>query len=164
MVPPRPRKAGLLGPRKERKERKKGKSLSCVQLLATSWTIAYQGPLSMGFPRQEYWSGLPFPSPGDLPKPGIKPGSPVLRADTLPSEPPRLQKAGLLGPRERTLPKAELWEVLRPEHVPPQPGCESTAASSAETKARSASFRNEEWGQSTCFCKGHISCQDSDNK
>ena len=76
MVPPRPRKAGLLGPRKERKERKKGKSLSCVQLLATSWTIAYQGPLSMGFPRQEYWSGLPFPSPGDLPNPGIKLGLP----------------------------------------------------------------------------------------
>ena len=42
----------------------------------------------MGFSRQEYWSGLPFPSPGDLPDPGIKPGSPVLQADSLPSEPP----------------------------------------------------------------------------
>ena len=42
----------------------------------------------MGFPRQEYWSGLPFPSPGDLPYPGIKPGSPALQADPLPSEPP----------------------------------------------------------------------------
>ena len=46
--------------------------------LATPWTVAHQAPLSMGFSRQEYWSGLPFPSPGDLPDPGIKPGSPVL--------------------------------------------------------------------------------------
>ena len=64
------------------------KSLSRVQLFATSWTIAYQAPPSMGFSRQEYWSGLPFPSPGDLPNPGIKPGSPALQADALPSEPP----------------------------------------------------------------------------
>ena len=46
--------------------------------LATPWTIACQAPLSMGFSRQEYWSGLPFPSPGDLPDPGIEPGSPAL--------------------------------------------------------------------------------------
>ena len=50
--------------------------------------VAYQGPLSMRFSRQEYWSGLPFPSPGDLPNPGIEPRSPALRADALPSEPP----------------------------------------------------------------------------
>ena len=49
--------------------------LSRVQLSATPWTVAHQAPLSMGFPRQEYWSGLPFPSPGDLPNPGIKPMS-----------------------------------------------------------------------------------------
>ena len=54
------------------------KSLSCVQLFATPWTVAYQAPLSMGFSRQEYWSGLPFPSPGDIPNPGIEPGSPAL--------------------------------------------------------------------------------------
>ena len=60
------------------KERKKVKSLSCVQLFVTPWTIAYQVPPSMGFSRQEYWSGLPLPSPGDLPKPGIEPGSPEL--------------------------------------------------------------------------------------
>ena len=54
----------------------KVKSLSHVQLFATLWTVAYQVPLSMGFSRQEYWSGLPFPSPGDLPNPGIKPTSP----------------------------------------------------------------------------------------
>jgi len=52
------------------------------------WTVAYQASLSMGFSRQEYWSGLPFPSPGDLPDPGIKPRSPALQADALPSEPP----------------------------------------------------------------------------
>ena len=49
---------------------------------------AHQAPLSMGFPRQEYWSGLPFPSPGGFPDPGIEPGSPALQEDSLPSEPP----------------------------------------------------------------------------
>ena len=51
---------------------------SHVRLFATPWTVAYQAPQSMGFSRQEYWSGLPFPSPGDLPNPGIEPGSPTL--------------------------------------------------------------------------------------
>ena len=64
------------------------KSLSLVQLFATLWTVAYKAPLSMGFSRQEYWSGLPFPSPGDLPDPGIELESPALQADALPSEPP----------------------------------------------------------------------------
>ena len=62
--------------------------LSRVRLFVTPWTAAYQAPPSMGFSRQEYWSGLPFPSPGDLPDPGIKPWSPVFQADTLTSEPP----------------------------------------------------------------------------
>ena len=66
----------------------KVKSLSRVRLLATLWTVAYQAPQPMGFSRQEYWSGLPFPSPGDLPNPGIKPGSPALQADSLLSELP----------------------------------------------------------------------------
>ena len=71
------------------KERKKVKSLIHVQLLATPWTVAYRAPPSMGhFSRQEYWSGLSFPSPGDLPDSGIKPGSPTLYADALQSEPP----------------------------------------------------------------------------
>ena len=61
--------------------------LSLVQFSATLWTIACQAPLPMGFPKQEYWSGLPFPSPGDLPDTGIEPGSPTLQADALPSEP-----------------------------------------------------------------------------
>ena len=66
----------------------KVKLLSCVRLFATPWTVAYQAPPSVEFSRQEYWSGLPFPSPGDLPDPGIEPGSPSLQADTLTSEPP----------------------------------------------------------------------------
>ena len=70
------------------KERKKVKSLSRVRLSATPWTVAYQAPLSMGFSRQEYWSGLPFPSPGDLPNPGIEPGSLALQANSLLSEQP----------------------------------------------------------------------------
>ena len=64
------------------------KSLSRVGLFATPWTVAYQAPPSMGFSRQEYWSGLPFPSPGDLPDPGIEPGYPAFQADALTSEPP----------------------------------------------------------------------------
>ena len=55
---------------------------------ATTWTVAYQAPPSMGFSRQEFWSGLPFPSPGDLPDPEIEPRSPALQADALLSEPP----------------------------------------------------------------------------
>ena len=64
------------------------KSLSRALLFAIPWTVAHQAPLSMGFSRQKYWSGLPFPSPGDLPDPGIKPRSPALEADALTSEPP----------------------------------------------------------------------------
>ena len=62
--------------------------LSCVQLSVIPSTVAHQAPLSMKFSRQEYWSGQPFPSPGDLPDPGIEPGSPVLGSDSLPSEQP----------------------------------------------------------------------------
>ena len=58
------------------------------RLFATPWTITRQAPLSMEFSRQEYWSGLPFPSPGDLSDAGIEPGSPALQADSLPSKPP----------------------------------------------------------------------------
>ena len=66
----------------------KVKSLSRVRIFATPWTVVSQVLQSMEFSRQEYWSGLPFPSPGDLPNPGIEPGSPTLQADTLPPEPP----------------------------------------------------------------------------
>ena len=57
---------------------------SCLTL-ATPETVACKAPLYMGFPRQEYWSGLPFLSPGDLPSPGIEPGSPALQVDSLPT-------------------------------------------------------------------------------
>ena len=57
-------------------------------LFATSWTVAHQVPLSMEFLRQEYWSGFPFPSPGDLPDPRTEPGYPTSQANSLPSEPP----------------------------------------------------------------------------
>ena len=60
------------------RQKMKLKSFSCVQLFGTPWTVAYHAPPSMGFSRQEYWSGLPFPSPENLPNPGIKSGSPAL--------------------------------------------------------------------------------------
>ena len=63
----------------------KVKLLSHVRPFAAPWTVAYQLPLSMGLSRQEYWSGLVFPSPGDLPDPGIESRSPALQADTLPA-------------------------------------------------------------------------------
>ena len=63
-------------------------SLSCVQLVATTWTVACQSPLSMGFSKQEYWSGLIFSSLGDLPDPGIEPMSPVLVGGFFTTEPP----------------------------------------------------------------------------
>ena len=66
----------------------KVKLLSRVQLFVISWTVAHQAPLSIGFSRQEHWSGLPFPSPGDLTDPGIEPMFPALQADSLPSVPP----------------------------------------------------------------------------
>ena len=72
--------------------RVKWQSLSRVQLSETLWTVACQVPLSMGFSRQEQWSGLPFPSPGDIPNPGTEPTSPTLQADSLPSETPGKHK------------------------------------------------------------------------
>ena len=64
------------------------KSLSGIRLFEPMDCSLHQASPSMGFSRQEYWSRLPFPPPGDLPDPGIKPGSPALQADALPSEPP----------------------------------------------------------------------------
>ena len=63
-------------------------SLSCVWLFVTPWTVARQGLLSTEFSKQKYWSGLPFPSPRDLPDPGIRLGSPAFQADSLTSKPP----------------------------------------------------------------------------
>ena len=79
------------------------KLLSRVRLFVTPWTVAYQASQFTEFPRQEYWSGLPFPSPWDLPDPGIEPKSSALRADTLPSEPPgkSFESLGLCYKNER---------------------------------------------------------------
>ena len=64
---------------KQLRNKSKCQSLSCVRLFATPWTVVFQAPLSMGFSRQEYWSGLPCCLPGVLPKPGILPRSPILQ-------------------------------------------------------------------------------------
>ncbi len=87
----------------------KVKSLSHVWLLTTPWTAAYQAPPSMGFSRQEYWSGLSCPPPGDLPNTGIKPKPPTLQANSLLSEPPgktkMLQWVAYPFPRESSRPR-----------------------------------------------------------
>ena len=90
----------------------KVKSLSRVQLFATSWTVAYQAPLSMGFSRQEYWSGLPFPSPGDLPDAGIEPRSPTSLTDALPSEPPGKSKATYIVANGKIFFLSHCWIIL----------------------------------------------------
>ena len=81
-------------------KRKKAKLLS---LFATLWTGAYQALPSMEFSRQEYWSGLPFPSPEDLPNPRIEPGSSALQADALPSEPPGKLTLRVAFPLDKTI-------------------------------------------------------------
>ena len=76
------------------------KSLSHIRLFATPWAVAHQASPSMGFSRQEYWSGLPVPPPGDLPNPGIEPWSPALQADALTSEPPGKPQEVVPKPRK----------------------------------------------------------------
>ena len=72
----------------QQQQQQQQQSLSHVLIFVTPWTAAHQAPLSMKFSMQEYWSGLPFPFPGDLPDPGLEPGSPALQEDSLLSEPP----------------------------------------------------------------------------
>ena len=76
---------------------------------ATPWAVAHQTPLSMGFPRQEYWSGLPFPYPGDLPNPGIEPMSPALAEGFFTAEPPGFLVRGLGGCKRQ----GEGWTIIR---------------------------------------------------
>ena len=82
--------------------------------LAIPWTVACQAPLSMGFSRQEYWNGLPFPSPGDRPNPGMEPGSPALQADSLPTE--------LQGKPRVTIGLSKLSTLLLPSFLCFEPG------------------------------------------
>ena len=82
---------------------------SRVQLFVTLWTVARQAPLSTGFPRQEHWNGVPCPPPGDLPDPGIEPGSPALEADVLSSEPQIGKKWIYLDSERSTL--QTVWAV-----------------------------------------------------
>ena len=92
---------------------------SCVQLFATPWTVARQAPLSMGFSRQEYWSGLPCPPPQDLPNPGIKPvspASPALQAGSLPPGPPGKPYINMNQSQAYMCP-------LHPEPPPTPPSC-----------------------------------------
>ena len=88
---------------------------SCPTL--TTWTVARQAPLSMEFSRQEYWSGLPFPSPGDLPDPGIEPGSPALQAVLLPSEPPGKPIIALLSVKSIQLSLLPVRFGMEPEFI-----------------------------------------------
>ena len=98
-------------------EKVKVKSLSRVRLFATPWTVAYQAPQSMEFSRQEYWRGLPFPSPGDLPNPGIEARSPSLQADALPSESPgkALEKTHTKWQRSSTANLSNLFKKIKKE-------------------------------------------------
>ena len=93
----------------------KVKSLSRVRHSATPWTVAHQAPPSMGFSRQEYWSGLPLPSPGDLPDPGIEPRSPAFQADALNSEPPGTKWRGTKKPLDESE-RAEWKSWLKAQH------------------------------------------------
>ena len=91
-------------------------SVSHVQLFVTPWTVACQVPLHMGFSRQEYWSGLPYSPPGDLPNPSIEPRSPALQADSLPFEPPEKLKntgVGSLSLLQGIFPIQESYGVSR---------------------------------------------------
>ena len=87
-------------------------SLSSVQLFTTPWTVALQAPLPMGFCRQEYWNWLPFPHPGDLPSPGIKPVSPALQADSL------LLNYQVSPSRPRACASGSFWTYAKIPHPP----------------------------------------------
>ena len=147
----------MLRGKKERIKWTEVKSLSSVRLFATPWTIAYQAPPSMGFSRQECWSGLPFPSPGDLPDLGIKPRSPTLQADALLSEPPgkcgsiQLSSLSLVwhfvtpwtiayqAPPSMEFSRQEYWSGLPfpPPWDLPNPGTEPTSPASSAWQADS---------------------------
>ena len=102
--------------------------LSPVRLLSTPWAVAHQAPLSVGFPRQEYWSRLPFPPPGELPDPGIKLSSPELQANSLPTEPPGKPCRDDMSPLNKHL-ACVSWERV-PMYLSPLPLMSVTCHSS----------------------------------
>ena len=111
---------------------------SNVRFVATLWTVTCQVPPSMWFSRQEYWSGMPYPSPGDLPNPGIEPGSLTLQADSLPSEPPGKPLRNLNQGRKHSLggPECAYWGC-----GPPTP-CSGSACACVLLKTRDTVQRN----------------------
>ena len=117
---------------------------SPVWLFATPWTVAYQAPLSMEFSRQEYWSALPFPSPGDLPNPGIEPRSPVLQADSLPCKPASPIKYGERNQNNRT--KMPLYFQTQPL-LPDSETCLYTGWQHTHTRVHPWLGRWEEKGE-----------------
>ena len=108
---------------------------SVVPNFVTPWTVPCQAPLSMGFSRQEYWSGLPFPSSSDLPDPGIKPGSPELQTDSLPSEPPEKPLKDMSDQISRSVVSDSLQphesQHARPPCPSPTPGVHSNSRPSS---------------------------------
>ena len=93
-------------------------SLSHVQLFVNLWTVAHQAPLSTEFSRKKYWSDLPFPSPEDLPNPVIKPGSPALQSDSLPSEPPvNVSHSSLTNLYFHQYCRSALFSLHLPQHL-----------------------------------------------
>ena len=130
------------------------RSLGRVWLLVTAWTAARQAPLSMGLSWQEHWSGSPFPSPGDLPNPGIEPRSPALQAGSLPSEPPGKPKntgAGSLSLLQGTFPTQESnWGLLRCRWILYQPS-HMTTFSPNSLPIQADTWH---WAEFTCYTVG----------
>ena len=130
------------------------KSFSHVWLFATLWSVAHQAPPSMGFSRQEYWTGLPFPSPGDLPNPGIEPRSPALQGDALTSELPG--KKFLSFPPPWEIPDPYLLKSPRPLCPPRVPWISYQPAWGLTLSVKAMVFpivmyRCESWAKNWCF-------------
>ena len=132
----------------------KVKSLSHVWLSATRWTVACQTPLSMGFSRQEYWIGLPFPSPGNLPNPGMEPWSPALQADALSSEPPSYRTIALISHASKVMLKilqARLQQYINCELPDVQAGFRKVTGTRDQIATSTGSSKKQESSRKTSF-------------
>ena len=128
---------------------------------ANSWTVSHQAPLSLEFCRQEYWSALPFPSPGVLPDPGIKPRFPVLQTDSLPSEPPgkpqmdsKHIKIYLISLESKKQKLREKGDIII---------CLSRQPRLKRMDSKMAKVKNRQWGASRCLCGQESACQAGDS-